>query len=53
VEVYPDLAPAPDEHVIKKHRYSGFFGTNLDIILREWGVDTVIYVSQLAGRFSI
>ena len=33
---------APGEHVIKKHRYSGFFGTDLDIILREWGVDTVI-----------
>jgi nicotinamidase-related amidase len=30
------------EHVIKKHRYSGFFGTDLDIILREWGIDTVI-----------
>jgi len=42
VEVYPDLAPAPGEHVIKKHRYSGFFGTDLDIILREWGIDTVI-----------
>jgi nicotinamidase-related amidase len=42
VEVYPDLAPAPGEHVIKKHRYSGFFGTDLDIILREWGIDTVV-----------
>jgi nicotinamidase-related amidase len=42
VEIYPALAPAPGEHVIKKHRYSGFFGTDLDIILREWGVDTVI-----------
>ena len=42
VEIYPDLAPAPGEHVIKKHRYSGFFGTDLDIILREWGTDTVI-----------
>ena len=28
--------------MIKKHRYSGFFGTDLDIILREWGIDTVI-----------
>ncbi len=37
VDVYPELAPAPGEHVIKKHRYSGFFGTDLDIILREWG----------------
>ena len=36
VDIYPELAPAPGEHVIKKHRYSGFFGTDLDIILREW-----------------
>jgi nicotinamidase-related amidase len=42
VEIYPELAPQPGEHVIKKHRYSGFFGTDLDIILREWGVETVI-----------
>jgi len=42
VDIYPDLAPAPGEHIIKKHRYSGFFGTDLDIILREWGIDTVI-----------
>jgi nicotinamidase-related amidase len=42
VEVYPELAPAAGEHIIKKHRYSGFFGTDLDIILREWGVATVI-----------
>ena len=42
VDIYPELAPAAGEHVIKKHRFSGFFGTDLDIILREWGVDTVI-----------
>jgi biuret amidohydrolase len=42
VDIYPELTPLPGEHVIKKHRYSGFFGTDLDIILREWGVDTVI-----------
>jgi nicotinamidase-related amidase len=42
VDIYPELAPAPGEHVIKKHRYSGFFGTDLDIILREWGITTVV-----------
>jgi nicotinamidase-related amidase len=38
--------------VIKKHRYSAFFGTDLDIILREWGVDTdgVIAVVSTASR---
>jgi ureidoacrylate peracid hydrolase len=42
VEIYPELAPKAGEHVVKKHRYSGFFGTDLDIILRGWGVDTVV-----------
>ncbi len=42
VDIFPDLAPAPGEHVIKKHRYSAFFATDLDLILREWGIDTVI-----------
>ncbi len=42
VEIYPEIAPQPGEHVIRKHRYSAFFGTDLDMILRGWGVDTVI-----------
>src|SRR6476660_4150926 len=42
IEIYKDLAPAKGEHIIKKHRYSAFFGTDLDIILREWGITTVI-----------
>src|SRR5438132_7422417 len=50
VEIYPELAPAAGEHVIKKHRYSGFFGTDLDIILREWGIDTVIISVQTTAN---
>ena len=42
VEIFGALAPQPGEHVIKKHRYSGFFGTDLDMILREWGIKTVV-----------
>ena len=42
VEIYPALAPAPGEHLVKKNRYSAFFGTDLDTVLREWGIDTVI-----------
>ena len=30
VEIFKGLATAPGEHVIKKHRYSGFYGTDLD-----------------------
>lgn len=42
VEIFPDLAPAPGEHVIKKHRYSAFFATDLDLILRQWGIVNVV-----------
>lgn len=42
IEIHPGLAPAPGEHVIKKHRYSGFFATDMDLILREWGINTVV-----------
>ena len=42
IEIFSDLAPASDEHIIKKHRYSAFFATDLDLILREWGIKTVI-----------
>jgi ureidoacrylate peracid hydrolase len=42
VEIFGGLAPEPGEHVIKKHRYSAFHSTDLDLILREWGITTVI-----------
>lgn len=42
VEIYPALAPTAGEHVIKKHRYSAFFSTDLDLILREWGIQSVV-----------
>jgi len=44
VEIYPALAPAPGEVVVKRHRYSAFFGTDLDIILRGSGIETVVVI---------
>lgn len=44
IEIYSELAPAPGEPIIKKHRYSGFFGTDLDLILRTSGITTVIVI---------
>ena len=41
-EVIPELAPEPRDYVIPKRRYSGFHGTDLEMLLRELGVDTVI-----------
>lgn len=32
----------PGEEIVVKHRYSGFHGTNLDLVLRSRGIQTVI-----------
>lgn len=42
VEVVAPLAPLEHELVVKKHRYSAFFGTDLDLILRGGGIDRVV-----------
>ena len=41
-EVIPELKLCKDDYVVPKRRYSGFFQTDLDILLRELGVRTVI-----------
>jgi ureidoacrylate peracid hydrolase len=33
-EIHPDLRPLPAEKVILKHRYSAFYNTDLEIVLR-------------------
>jgi len=45
-QIVPEVAPAAGEVVIPKRRYSGFFGTDLDITLRERGVDTIRLVGD-------
>src|SRR5437899_10754247 len=45
-DIVPELAPREDDVVIPKRRYSGFFGTDLDITLRERGVDTLRLVGD-------
>ena len=42
IEIYDEVVPKPGEIVVKKHRYSAFYGTDLDIILRGSGIDTVV-----------
>jgi ureidoacrylate peracid hydrolase len=40
--IFPEIAPREDEIVISKHRFSAFYGTDLEIILRGLGVKTVV-----------
>jgi ureidoacrylate peracid hydrolase len=41
-DILPELAPGPDDLILYKHRYSGFFETELDAELRRRGIDTLV-----------
>lgn len=41
-EIHPELEPRPGEPVVKKHRYNSFYATDLEMILRGLGVETVV-----------
>ena len=43
-EIVDALAPQPGDYVIYKRRYSAFFGTDLDVTLREMGISELILV---------
>lgn len=49
-EVYPDIAPIEGESLITKHRYSAWFGTDLDIVVRNLGADTLIICGTTTDR---
>jgi ureidoacrylate peracid hydrolase len=38
-----EVAPAPGDLVVTKHRYSAFIGTDLDLILRSKGIKALIF----------
>lgn len=40
--VIDELAPEPGDLVVKKYRSSGFWGTNLDLLLRSNGIRSVV-----------
>lgn len=41
-EVIPELEKCDKDYVVPKRRYSSFFHTDLDLLLNELGIDTVI-----------
>lgn len=40
--VHPRLAPAPGDIIVTKHRVGAFIGTDLEIVLRANGIDTLV-----------
>jgi nicotinamidase-related amidase len=48
-QVVDELAPREDEATIRKPRYDAFYGTQLEHMLRVWGVDTLIICGTVAN----
>jgi nicotinamidase-related amidase len=46
-ELADGLDPQPDEYLIRKRRYSAFFGTELEIVLKSYRADELILVGAL------
>lgn len=46
-ELSRGLRPRPDEFLIRKRRYSAFFGTELEIVLKAYRAETVILIGGL------
>jgi biuret amidohydrolase len=46
-DLWPTLRPAADDYYVSKRRYSGFFGTDLDILLKGLAVDTLVLIGSL------
>jgi nicotinamidase-related amidase len=47
--IHPAIAPEPDEVVITKHRVSAFHGTDLSVVLRSIGIDTLVLFGIATG----
>jgi nicotinamidase-related amidase len=46
-ELAPGIEPRPEEYLIRKRRYSAFFATELDLVLRSYGARAVLLVGGL------
>jgi nicotinamidase-related amidase len=40
--IVPELGPKPSDHLVTKHQWGAFFGTDLDLQLRRRGIDTIV-----------
>ena len=41
-EIIAELAPRPEDYVVKKHRWSTFYQTHFELSLRTAGIDTIM-----------
>jgi len=47
-EILPTLRPRPQDLAISKRRFDAFYRTDLELLLRCWGVKTIIFAGVVA-----
>ncbi len=47
-EIIDPLKPGPNDHIFFKRRYSAFYQSDLEMCLRSWGIDTLIFTGVVA-----
>ena len=48
-EVHHDIAPLPSEKVVVKHRYSAFYNTDLETVLRVQGIEQLVITGVMSN----
>jgi nicotinamidase-related amidase len=48
-EIHPELAPLPQEKIIYKHRYSAFYNTDLEIVLRGLKIEDLVITGVMTN----
>ncbi len=48
-EIANELAPNADEYIIRKHRYSAFYNTDLETVLRCYGIEDLVIAGVMTN----
>jgi nicotinamidase-related amidase len=51
--IHPKVSPQEGDIVVAKHRVSAFFGSDLDLILRSNGIDTLMMFGLITGGVTL
>src|SRR5438105_9471617 len=51
-DLAPELGPQPLDHLVTKHQWGAFFGTDLDLQLRRRGMETIV-LCGIATNFGV
>ena len=49
IAIIPELAPAPEDFIVRKRTYDPFFSTDLDLLLRQKGIQNLVITGTVAN----